>query len=142
MDSLTAKKDKEHLQLLTIFYYLMAGLDFIGLAFIGVHAFIMFFVMNSAELSDSSSEPIPDFFMPIMAVFYALFALLLIAGAILNLLAALDIRQHRRKQLTYVTAGINCLNAPLGTALGIFTFIVLNRPSVDDLYEARKNSTS
>jgi hypothetical protein len=35
-----------------------------------------------------------------------------------------------------VIAGINCLSFPFGTALGIFTLIVLSRESVQALYKS------
>ena len=34
-----------------------------------------------------------------------------------------------------VIAAINCLHIPIGTMLGIFTFIVLGRDSVRKLYD-------
>jgi hypothetical protein len=36
-----------------------------------------------------------------------------------------------------VIAIITCLSVPLGTALGVFTLIVLARPSVKQLFERR-----
>jgi hypothetical protein len=38
--------------------------------------------------------------------------------------------RRRRLMLCYVTAALACLQMPFGTCLGIFTFIVLGRPSV------------
>jgi hypothetical protein len=35
-----------------------------------------------------------------------------------------------------VIAGVNCASFPLGTLLGVFTFIVLLRASVRSLYPA------
>ena len=34
-----------------------------------------------------------------------------------------------------IIAGINCLGIPLGTTLGVFTFIVLLRPSVQHVFD-------
>ena len=42
-------------------------------------------------------------------------------------------RQHRL--LTFIMAGINCLHVPFGTALGVCTFLVLQRPTVEALYQ-------
>ena len=41
-------------------------------------------------------------------------------------------RQHRL--FTYIMAGVNCLHVPFGTALGVCTFLVLQRPTVEALY--------
>jgi len=35
-----------------------------------------------------------------------------------------------------IIAGINCVQFPFGTVLGVFTFVVLLRDSVRELYEA------
>ena len=39
-----------------------------------------------------------------------------------------------------MVAGLNCLHMPLGTLLGVFTFIVLARPSVQALFEQRSGA--
>jgi len=44
----------------------------------------------------------------------------------------LVVRKHRL--LCLLVAGFNCVNVPLGTILGIFTLIVLLRPSVENLF--------
>jgi hypothetical protein len=36
--------------------------------------------------------------------------------------------------LSFVAACLTCVNVPLGTALGVFTIIVLNRASVKAMY--------
>ena len=45
---------------------------------------------------------------------------------------------NRRKHLTFsiVIAAICCLQIPFGTILGVFTLIVLSRPSVKAMYMA------
>jgi len=55
-------------------------------------------------------------------------AVLAIAG--LHFLSANWIRDRRNWTGVIIVAAIDCLNVPLGIALGIFTIIVLNRPTV------------
>ena len=38
--------------------------------------------------------------------------------------------QRRNRSFCFVVACLSCFNVPLGTILGIFTILVLNRPSV------------
>lgn len=45
------------------------------------------------------------------------------------------LRRHRRRTLSIVVAALNCISFPIGTTLGVFTLIVLMRPSVARLYE-------
>jgi hypothetical protein len=51
------------------------------------------------------------------------------------MMTAASLGTRRRRTLCLVTAGLTCASFPLGTALGIFTFIVLSRPTVKTLFE-------
>jgi hypothetical protein len=62
-------------------------------------------------------------------------ALLSIAYGICLILAARSLTMRRNRTFCMVIAGINCLHFPLGTLLGVFTFIVLIRPSVVARFE-------
>ena len=44
--------------------------------------------------------------------------------------------RRRQRMFSMIVAGISCLQFPFGTALGIFTLIVLQRPTVQALYAA------
>lgn len=55
---------------------------------------------------------------------------------ILTILSGRWIAQRRRRTFSLVIAAINCANFPFGTLLGVFTFIVLLRPSVKAMYPA------
>jgi disulfide bond formation protein DsbB len=43
--------------------------------------------------------------------------------------------QRRRYLLCMVVAGIACIFMPFGTALGVFTLVVLSRPAVKAAFE-------
>jgi hypothetical protein len=45
------------------------------------------------------------------------------------------LRKRRHRTLSFVMACLTCINIPLGTALGVFTLVVLSRPSVKALYD-------
>jgi len=46
------------------------------------------------------------------------------------------IAARKRPTFCFVVACIECINMPLGTLLGVFTIMVLNRPSVRALFAA------
>src|SRR5262245_37032199 len=46
-----------------------------------------------------------------------------------------NLQARRRYTLCMVVAAVACLFMPLGTILGVFTLIVLNRPSVKELFQ-------
>ena len=65
---------------------------------------------------------------------------LFVAGiALLEFFVAKKLVRRESKTLCFVVAGINCLSIPLGTVLGIFTFLVLSRPSVAESFARNAN---
>lgn len=50
------------------------------------------------------------------------------------------IQKRSKRVFSMVIAGILCTSPPLGTALGIFTFIVLTRDSVKALYDGQSGA--
>ena len=51
-----------------------------------------------------------------------------------NLLSALFLWRRQHRMFSMVVGGLNCLQIPFGTALGVFTILVLSRDSVQELY--------
>ena len=58
--------------------------------------------------------------------------------AALLIVAGRAIGRRRRYTLCFIVAALACLMMPFGTVLGVFSLIVLNRPSVKLLFEANK----
>ena len=79
-------------------------------------------------------------FMDIFKWFYFVMGLILLALAIGNFLSARFMKSGRNRTFSLVVAGINCLQIPLGTVLGVFTIIVLSRDSVSHGYKNRAQS--
>jgi len=126
-------QDREHLRLLTIFYYIWAGLQslggLIGLAFIGVGAFLA----SSPQIAQSNDPPPPWF----GAVFAGLGALVFVSVegmAALSFFTGRFLARRRHHTFCVVISALSCLSLPLGTALGIFSILVLQRPSVKALF--------
>lgn len=127
--------DAEHLRLLSIFHFVGAGLGFVGLLFVAGH-FALFhaFLSNPQFWQNAKNGPPPAAFFTLFRWFYAVVALWFLSSGVLNLLSAFYLRARRHRVFSMVVAGFNCLHMPLGTILGIFTFIVLSRGSVEKLY--------
>jgi hypothetical protein len=92
--------------------------------------------LKTEEFEEFNPEIFEGFFN-IFAYFYVVIGVFILLGAILNFMSARYLGQRRRKVFSMVTAGVNCLSFPFGTVLGVFTFVVLSRPSVEASY--RKN---
>ena len=126
-------RDKEHLKILSVCYYVMSGLTVIGGCFC-----LLYMVMGVSMLSTlsgssraSASEPEGVIMMGGMFVVIGVVgALIAFVVAALEFVVARRLVSNQSRMLCMVIAGINCLSMPVGTVLGVFTFIVLSRPSV------------
>jgi len=128
-------QDEEHLRLLSIFYYVIAGLFAVGACFLGIYIVlgIIFLVSPTAfGPPDQHGEEIPAIAFIIIGVCGSLFAALL-AG--LNIFVGRSLSQKKRYTFCLVMAGVCCVFFPLGTILGVFSLIVLVRPSVKAIFD-------
>ncbi|QWP76494.1 hypothetical protein J5226_23415 [Lysobacter sp. K5869] len=126
----TAATDASHLQVLSIFYYILAALGALSLPVAGVMAAVMLNIPNP-----NASVNFPEG----RAYALGLLALLVavnVAFGVVSYLAAQRLRQRRGRKLCQIAAALTCLSFPLGTVLGVFTFVVLNRPSVRAAFDA------
>jgi hypothetical protein len=131
-------QDAEHLRLLSIFHYIVAGLaalfSLFPLLYTTVGA-IFIFVARHGTAKPGEELP-PEFLGWIFAIIGSLLFLLALAIAICILIAGRSLAKHTRYWFAFVVACIECLFIPFGTILGVFTIIVLSRESVKELFAA------
>jgi len=141
VDEQQKRKDVEHLRQLAIFHFVGAGLAVLGIGFLGLHYMIFSTIFADPKVfANARGGPPPEQLLVFFRVFYAVGALWFILSGVGNVLSGLYLRQRRNKTFSMVVAGFNCLYVPLGTILGVFTFIVLSRDSVSELYETPATS--
>lgn len=128
--------DDEHLKMLSIFHFVIAGLALFGLLFLCLHFLIMSTIFTNPHIwaTRGNSGPPPEFFKIFLGFFYLIFGGITAAAGVLNLLSAIFIRRRKHRAFSLVVAGLNCLQIPFGTILGVFTIIVLSRLSVRGKY--------
>ncbi len=132
------QQDVEHLRLLTLFHYIVGGaialFSCMFLIYVGIGVMML---ANPQALAGPKAEVPPPAFVGWM--FTAIGSLGVLGGWTLGGLTALSgrwMRAQRHFIPILVIAGIDCVFAvPFGTALGVFTFIVLLRPQVRALFE-------
>lgn len=132
--------DTDHLNLLSIFHFVGAGLAFLACLLLMVDFAVMHTVLDDPSVWQGQKHPPPPEFFKMFHIFiwfYLVLAIWIIASAILNILSGIFLRMRIYRTFSFVVAGLNCLHIPLGTVLGVFTMIVLIRESVRELYEAR-----
>jgi hypothetical protein len=129
-------QDKEHLRLLAIFHYVVAGLaalfSFFPLLYTTVGAIFIFAARHGTP--KPGEEPPPEFIGWIFAIVGSLLFLLGVAIAICILIAGRSLAKRTRYWFALVVACIECLFIPFGTILGVFTIVVLSRESVKALF--------
>jgi hypothetical protein len=132
-----ADQDAEHLRILSVCYYVQAGLTALCACIPLIHL-VMGVAMMTGGFSGPGASSHDQESLRMTGGFVVLFAgLIILLGwglAVCNYLVAKRIVRRRSRILCMVTAGINCLSMPLGTTLGVFTFIVLSRPSVAESF--------
>ena len=125
--------DVEHLRLLRIFYFIAAGIAIAMILFLFLHYSIMSHVLSTVPPTADDSFPATEFF-GMFRWLYLIFGILLLVCAALDIIAGIFIGKRQHWTFTFAIAVLNCFNAPIGTALGVFTIMVLIRPQVKLLY--------
>jgi hypothetical protein len=135
---LPVSPDDAHLRMLAIFHYVWGGLVALGFSVFLIHVVLGIVMIVSPASMTSRGEPPPAamgwLFVGIGS------AAVLVGWALggLSIYSGRCISRRRHHTFSLVMAGINCLSIPLGTALGVFTFIVLLRPTVKAQYDGRR----
>jgi len=124
-------RDEDHLRILSILHYLFGALAGLYCSTPLIHVFIGF-LMVSGNMDAHAEEQIVGWLFigiggAIVALGWIFAALVVFVGYSLS--------QRKRYMLCFVTACLCCMHVPLGTVLGVFTILVLARPSVKDLFD-------
>ncbi len=131
------QQDEDHLRLLALFHYIVGG---ITAAFSCI--FLLHFFMGIAMLThpqafaskNGSGDGMDQFGGWLFTIIGggAVFGGWTIGG--LTAYAGKCLKERKGSTLLMVISVLNCLNMPIGTALGVFTIVVLSRPTVKALF--------
>lgn len=113
--------------------YVYAALHLVGIGLLAL--FLAFGWQHERHLNANALQPADQAaigqFMLVAGGVLLLIALIVL---VLQLMVAHGLRHQRRRALGMVVAALICLNIPLGTALGIWLLVLLQRPSVRALF--------
>lgn len=129
----TPTQDQQHLDLLGVFHYVVAGVTAL-FSLIPVIHLALGLAMVTGHFPHQPDEPGPAIFGWIFVVAGGVFILCGLAFSVLLAYAGRCLRQRRRHLFCLVMAAISCAFMPFGTVLGVFTLIVLARPSTKLLF--------
>lgn len=128
--------DVSQLGLLAILHYVWGGLGMICGCIPSIHVGMgVMLVLEPQALSGGSGEAPP----PELGYFFIVVGLFAIATAwalsICAIVSGNYLKQQRRRMFSIIVAAVSCASFPIGTALGVFTIVVMMRPSVIRMYE-------
>jgi hypothetical protein len=127
-------RDEEHLQLLSIFHYVVSGMAALFACIPIIHLVLGLVFIFVSHHTGGSGDLSLAIFGRLFVIFASLFIILgwTMAGFILTAGRFLARRKHYKFCL--VMAGVECLFMPFGTILGVFTIIVLTREPAKQLF--------
>ncbi|MGB8222052.1 MAG: hypothetical protein WCF10_05670 [Polyangiales bacterium] len=151
MEEQTNAEDREHLSALSIGHFIMSGLSVLGAVPILVYGVAGTKLMDeigtdlSMAMGDIPGQAGADALganpNAMLADLGALVNAVIVAGVVLAVVSAVHLlvvgvvmRQRRWWTFCYLTGWGECLMFPFGTILGVFTIIVLSRPTVKRLF--------
>ena len=131
-------QDEQHLRLLSIFHYVVGGLNALAACFPFVHLAVGIGMVSGAFPGQPGHQGPPPF---VGWLFICIASVAILVGwtlAVAILLAGRFLTRRAHYMYCFVVAAIECLFMPFGTVLGVFTIIVLARPSVKALFQPGK----
>jgi hypothetical protein len=128
-------EDLKHLNLLSVFHYIVGGLSALFSCMFLIHLFLGLAMLISPESLAGEGGEIPPAFLGYMfTIMGAVFFLFGMAISACIICSGRFLGKQKKYLFSFVMACIECLFMPFGTVLGIFTIIVLSRDSVKRLY--------
>jgi hypothetical protein len=125
---LTAQ-DESNLNVLGILFFVYAGIVGIGALALSAFAVVPAILISGAAAAPPGAPP-PMLFGGIFAALFGLFALLLAVKCVILILAGRALGRRQHYVLVMIGACASLFTFPLGTALGVCTILMLQRPGV------------
>jgi hypothetical protein len=126
-------RDLEHLRLLKFAYYILAGMSGVATLFAALWIVMMGTIFTMIPAGSKAPPPFVGFIFVGLGI---LMIALGVGGTLLTFYTGRNLAQHRHHMFCIVVAALTCLSVPWGTAVGVCTIIVLNRPGVKALFQA------
>ncbi len=130
--------NENHLNLLSIFHYVFAGISGISACFPIFHLIMGLSMLFGDFFPQEVSPEMPFPFEMFGLMFTLIPAAIIILGWIFAIAVAISgyfLSKRRNYLFCLIVAGISCFLAPLGTVLGVLTIVVLMKDDVKLLFD-------
>lgn len=135
--------DRQHLSVLSLLHYVHGGLLLLGslfpMLFLGIGIFFLVAPPTPGPPNSPLGQDVSRTFAMVGGMYAAmggigvLYCWLLAAASIV---AGRWLGRYRKWMACNILGGITCFHIPIGTVLGIFTILVLQRPTVKAMFQA------
>lgn len=132
--------DQQHLDLLSIFHYIVGGLALV-FSFFPVLHLAMGIAMVTGTLDTNSDDGFPILFGWFFIAMALGVILTGIAYSVCTIVAGRYLKRRERYTFCLVMGAISCIFFPFGTVLGVFTILVLSRPTVKARFAQSPHTT-
>lgn len=142
--AIQAAVDEDNLRLLEIIFYIAGGMTAFFSCFFLIH-FTLFLVFGlnpqffTHQTSSGGHQGVPPpsgLFLGLAGIIGIIILLGWTFGA-LQIYAGRCLRNRRHWMFIMIISGIECIFIPWGTTIGVYAFMLLNRPSVKPLFNQR-----
>ena len=127
-------QDEEHLRLLSLFHYVFAGILALFACIPVIHLVLGIMMVARPDFFGPAKNQPPAFMGWIFVVFGGGFILCGWSLAAVVAWAGRCLGRRSHHTFCLVAAALACVFMPFGTVLGVFSIIVLSRPSVKALF--------
>ncbi|MDD3740098.1 MAG: hypothetical protein PHH30_02550 [Bacteroidales bacterium] len=126
---------KNNLDTLSTFHYVWGGLKLFASLIVLIYVIIGMGMVIAGQ-------NVGEFEMQLSGWIFIIFGfftfLLVVALGVLSLLCGRYLKERRNRVFCMVMSALACVNAPLGTVLGIFTILEIEKPEVKKIFEENK----
>ena len=129
-----SKEDIKHLDLLSMFHYIVGGITALFSCIPFMHVFMGLAMVSGKFFEDSSGSGPPPFVGWMFVIMGTVFIVLGWSLAVCMFAAGRKLKRHKNRVFCMVVAGIECMFMPFGTVLGVFTLIALNKDSIKEIF--------
>ncbi|UDQ97434.1 hypothetical protein AAEX28_10465 [Lentisphaerota bacterium WC36G] len=130
------KKEVENLNLLGVFFYVFGGIVAL-FSLLPIFHFFMGLLIVCLPNQEPAQVPIKA-----MGIMFIIFALIFITIgeciAVALIIAGRKLRQQKAYMYCFVMSAVVCIFTPLGTVLGVFSIIELNKERVRHIFECKQ----
>ena len=127
-------EDIKHLELLSLFHYIFGGITALISFLPIIHVIVGLSIVSGKLFNESNGSEPPPFMGWIFVIIGTVFIVLGLSVAVCMIVAGGKLKRRKNRVFCMVVAGIECMYMPLGTILGVFTLIALNKESIQEIF--------